>query len=169
MLFEWFIRSGACESLWILKMSFWCIGTRTTTWLIRNLWVIPFQLKSPLGLAALCACFLMWRNLRGRAGICQTENSFSAPMTFSHKPCSVKLNTKYSNWKQCGISLLPEKYDTLKIQQLHSFSSLFLWCQLYPQDTWPKHLPGSIPACVSLLQVLDPKGELDMVWAWKHK
>lgn len=121
-------------------------------------YTISTQKSSRLS-CTVCLLFDVKKSERGHAGICQTENSFSAPMTFSHKPCSVKLNTKYSNWKQCGISLLPEKYNTLKIQQLLSFSSLFLWGQLHPQDTWPKHLSGSIPACVSLLQILDPKGE----------
>lgn len=113
MLFEWFIRSGACGSLWILKTSFWCIGTRTTTWLIRNLWVYTISTQKSSRLS--CTVGLLFdvkKSERGQAGICQTENSFSAPMTFSHKPCSVKLNTKHSNWKQCGISLLPEKYNS---------------------------------------------------------
>lgn len=126
-------------------------------------YTISTQKSSRLN-CTVCLLFDVKKSERGQAGICQTENSFSAPMTFSHKPCSVKLNTKYSNWKQCGISLLPEKYNTENI----TAPQLFLSVPVRP--TAPSgHLAQALfwfHSCLCVITAnLRSKRGAHMVWA----
>ena len=59
LLSVWFYRSRADGSLWMVRMSLWCVYVRTTTWLIRNLQVIMFSSQKSSRLNCI-VCSPLW-------------------------------------------------------------------------------------------------------------